>query len=286
MKRILAILMVMVLMMTALTACGGDKGGDNDKGNDKGGNTTAAAGNNEGGNEGGNQGGGDKVDLYTLVKNATEKTLAAKSYDAKVKLVMDGDIMGQKSKIEGDLAVKMNDGKISIAGAATSTAFGQTESNEVEYFFDGSYAYMSMYGEGYKMACTAEEFSKEYGSATEQIVVLPQSLFAGLSGDGSNVVVTMDEATCESLFGDDVIELCYDIVGNDLNQVTTKDAKVTLSVKGDYLASYKVEFTCEMGLTDKAVYVYSQETTFVSVGAAVTVTGPNGYENFYLMDEY
>lgn len=286
MKRILAILMVMVLMMTALTACGGDKGGDNDKGNDKGGNTTAAAGNNEGGNEGGNQGGGDKVDLYTLVKNATEKTLAAKSYDAKVKLTMDGDIMGYESDTVADLVIKMNDGNIRITGTATSSMYGQTETADVDYFFDGSYAYMSMYGEGYKSPCTAEMFARDYGTATEQIVVLPQSLFAGLSGDGSNVVVTMDEATCESLFGDDVIELCYDIVGNDLNQVTTKDAKVTLSVKDGVLASYKVEFTCEMGLTDKAVYVYSQETTFVSVGAAVTVTGPEGYENFYLMDEH
>ena len=51
----------------------------------------------------------------------------------------------------------------------------------------------------------------------------------------------MDEATAEQLFGDDIAALCSDIVGDDLTQVTTKDAKVTLSIKNGVLVSYNGE---------------------------------------------
>ena len=79
MKRILAILMVMVLLCGAclLTACGVSVGKDN-------GNTNATLG---GGND-------EPVDLYTVVKDATEKTLAATAYEAKSVFVMDTDMFG------------------------------------------------------------------------------------------------------------------------------------------------------------------------------------------------
>ena len=137
------------------------------------------------------------------------------------------------------------------------------------------------------MPMTLEEFEEEAGSATEHIAELPKALFEGLSGDGSNLVIPMDEATAEQLFGDDIAALCSDIVGDDLTQVTTKDAKVTLSIKNGVLVSYKTEYVCEMGSGDeKAVYTFSQTSEFSNIGGAVTVTPIEGCENFPPMDEY
>ena len=279
MKRFLAILLAMILMMTALTACGGDKDESKDKGSDKGTSTTA-------GNEGGNEG-GDKVDLYTLVKNATNQILTATSYEANIDLTMAADIMNTKMSTTADLVAKRSDNKISLTGKMTVDAFGAQEETDYSYYFDGSNMYTVMYEQGFKMPMTLEEFEEEAGSANEHIAELPKALFEGLSGDGSNLVIPMDEATAEQLFGDDIAALCSDIVGDDLTQVTTKDAKVTLSIKNGVLVSYKTEYVCEMGSGDeKAVYTFSQASEFISIGNAVTVTPIEGCENFPLMDEY
>lgn len=286
MKRFLTVLLAMLLMMTALTACGGDKNGDKDKGSDKGTSTTAA-GNNEDGNNTSNEGGNNQTDLYTLVKNATDHVLSASSYEANIDLSIVADIMGNKMSTTADLVTKKGGGRVRLSGKAAMDAFGTKEEADYDYYFDGSYMYTVMYDQGFKMPMTLEEFEEDAGSATEHIAVLPQSLFEGLSGDGSNVVITMDEATAEQLYGDDIIAMCSDIVGEDLNQVTTKDAKVTLSIKNGVLVSYKTEYVCEMGSgTETAVYTFSQTSEFSSIGGAVAVTPIEGCEDFPLMDEY
>ena len=282
MKRFLAILLVMLMLCGTclLTACGGS-GDDTDK--DSGTNATTG-GNTDGGNK--DDATQEKADLYTIVNNAITKMDTATSFEANMVLTMDGTVMGMENDIDSDLVIKANNDKMSVAGTVKANAYGSEIETDMEYYFDGSYVYMQMYGEGYKMPCSLDEFESEYSGTDELFTDLPKELFEGLEGDGSNVVLTLDEAACEELFGDTITELCYDIVGEDLTQVAVKNAKITLSVKDGYLSTFNLEFTCEMGSGDAtATYVYKQDCTFTNIGGDVTVTPPEGYEDFMLMDE-
>ena len=294
MKRLLAILMVLALLVSAclLTACGDDSGDKDDK-KDKTSTTAAADGEDKPADDGENKPAddnkpADKADLYTIVKNAMDKTDAYTSGEMHTTATITGDVMGNQIGMDTTWVLKMNGDKLSLAGNVKSTEYGETMDVDVECYFDGSYIYILTMDMGYKMPCTAEEFAEEYAADTEVMFTdLPKALFEGLEGDGTTVVLTLDEATCEQLFGDIITELCYDIVGEDLNQVTTTGGKVTLSVQNDVLASYKMEFTCTMGSgSATATYTYVQTIELVNMGGNVTVTPMEGYEDFALMDEY
>lgn len=291
MKRFLAFLMVLALLMSLclLTACGdgddkkddkkestsetGDKdGGDGDKdGND---------GDKDG--DGDNDSGDNKADLYTIVKNAMDKTNAATSTEAKMTYTLAQDLMGMKSESSAELTMQVNGSEIGITGTVAA------EGTEIpcEYYYDGEYLYMSMYGEGYKMAASLEEFEQQAGGTSEFLVDLPKELFDNASGDAGNLVLTLDEAAAESLFHDAIAEVVADVVGDDLSQTTTKDAKITLSVKDGYLAKFRLEFTTEIVAgSDKVTYDYDVALEFIKY-SGVTVTPMEGYENFYEIDGY
>ena len=264
MKRLTAILMVMVLLygMCLLSACGG--GGVVPSPNDE-------ASNND-----------QPVDLYTVVKEATEKTLAATSYEAKMVYVVDTDMFGTQMKTTADLVLTYNGEEIGVDGKSVIEMADSKTEMPCRYYYDGEYLYMTMLGEGYKIAATEEDFVEEVGSFNEYITVLPEDLFEGITGDAENVVLTLDETTLKNLYG----EALGEEIGEDLSDITVKDGKITLSVKDGYLSTFNVSFTCEVGMgeEDAVTYVFSQETTFTQYGD-VTVTPMEGYEDFEEMDD-
>ena len=288
-KHILCALLI-VCVVCLLTACGdgddkkddkkestsetGDKDGDDgDKDGDDG------KGEGDGGD---NDGGSNEADLYTIVKNAMDKTNAATSTEAKMTYTLAQDLMGMKSESSAELTMQVNGSEIGITGTIVA------EGTEIpcEYYYDGKYLYMSMYGEGYKMAASLEEFEQQAGGTSEFLVDLPKELFDNASGDAGNLVLTLDEATAENLFHDAIAEVVADVVGDDLSQTTTKDAKITLSVKDGYLAKFRLEFTTEIVAgSDKVTYDYDVALEFIKY-SGVTVTPMEGYENFYEIDGF
>lgn len=258
MKRILAILMAMVLLCGAclLTACSGNDSKDDGKKD-------------------------EPVDLYTVVKNATEKTLAATSYEAKSVFVMDTDVFGTQMKTTADLVMKYNGKEVGAEGKSIVEMAGSKTETPCEYYYDGEYLYMTMLGEGYKIAATDEDFAEEVGNSSEYITVLPKELFEGVTGTADHIELTVDDATLKNLYG----EAIGDMVGEDLSKITTKGGKITLSVKDGYLATFNMEYTCDIviGEEDPVTYAFSQTTEFVRYGD-VTVTPMEGYEDFEEMD--
>lgn len=261
MKRILAILMAMVLLCGAclLTACG-DQSGDNGKKD-------------------------EPVDLYTVVKDATEKTLAATAYEAKSVFVMDTDMFGTQMKTTADLVMKYNGKEVGVEGKSIVEMAGSKTETPCEYYYDGAYLYMTMLGEGYKIAATEEDFAEEVGNSGAYITVLPKELFEGVTGTADHIELTVDDATLKNLYGEAIGELIGEEI-DDLPDVTTKDGKITISVKDGYLAAFNVEYACEivMGEEDPVTYALSQTTEFVRYGD-VTVTPMEGYEDFEEMDD-
>ena len=258
MKKWLSMIMVLALLV-CLTACGENAATNTDDGKKD-----------------------EPVDLYTVVKEATEKTLAATSYEAKMVYVVDTDMFGTQMKTTADLVLTYNGEEIGVDGKSVIEMADSKTEMPCRYYYDGEYLYMTMLGEGYKIAATEEDFVEEVGSFNEYIVVLPEELFEGITGDAENVVLTLDETALKNLYG----EALGEEIGEDLSDITVKDGKITLSVKDGYLSTFNVSFTCEitMGEEDTVTYACSQATTFTKYGD-VTVTPMEGYEDFEEMDD-
>ena len=266
MKRFLAILTAMVLLCGTclLTACGVSVGKDNN----------------------GDDGKKDEpVGLYTVVKEATEKTLAATAYEAKSVFVMDTEMFGTKMNTTSDLVFTCNGKEVGVDGKSVVEMMGSKTETPCRYYYDGEWLYMTMLGENYKMLVTDEEFKSQAGHPGEYIAVLPEALFEGITGTADNIELTVDDATMKSLYGKAIGDHVGEEV-DDLSQITIKDGKITLSVKDGYLATFNVAYTCEitMGEEDTVTYACSQATTFTKYGD-VTVTPMEGYEDFEEMDD-
>ena len=266
MKRFLALLMAMVLLCGTclLTACGVSVGKDDN----------------------GDDGKKDEpVDLYTVVKEATEKTLAATSYEAKSVCVLDTEMFGTKMNTTSDLVFTCNGKEVGVDGKSVVEMMGSKTETPCRFYYNGEYLYMTMLGEGYKMLLTDEEFKSQAGHPGEYIVVLPEALFEGVTGTADNVELTVDDATMKSLYGKAIGDHIGEEI-DDLSNITIKDGKITLSVKDGYLAAFNVAYTCEitMGEEDTVTYACSQATTFTKYGD-VTVTPMEGYEDFEEMDD-
>ena len=197
------------------------------------------------------------------------------------KIVLDGNA-GEKEGWERAPVYKLDTYFNTSSYDPLHSATPEDKQAEVRFATDGEYLYMTMLGEGYKIAATEEDFVEEVGSFNEYIVVLPEELFEGITGDAENVVLTLDETALKNLYG----EALGEEIGEDLSDITVKDGKITLSVKDGYLSTFNVSFTCEidMGEEDTVTYVFSQETTFTQYGD-VTVTPMEGYEDFEEMDD-
>ena len=248
------------LMMTLLlTACGGNGGKDDNK-ND------------------------EPVDLYTVVKEATEKTLAATSYEAKSVFVMDTDMFDMQMKTTAEMTFLCNGKEVGVDGKSVVEMMGSKTETPLQFYYNGEYLYMTMLGEGYKMAATDEDFAEEVGNSDAYIAVLPKELFEGVTGTADHIELTVDDATMKNLYSKAIGEAIGEEM-DDLSNITIKDGKITLSVKDGYLATFNVAYTCEiaMGEEDTVTYACSQTTEFVRYGD-VTVTPMEGYEDFEEMD--
>lgn len=287
MKKLTALVLVLCIMLSAfaLTACdekptsGGNAGGGNNN------QTSNNTGNSE--NSGTTEG-----SVYDIVSAAMAKTLQAKSYEVKLDTLKKTDLMGYKYEdtIQGNLkATALDTAKPEAYFSGKATVQGYDF--EQDYYYDGEWKYFDMSEDGgYKSKVSYEEFADEMGAPETVMVTLPEALFANAESkkndDGSlTVTLTVDEATMETLYKDAITAVVYDVVGNDLNQATTKDAVIVVTVADGYIKDYKVSFVCEISAgSDKVTYDVSDAVTYVSCDQAVTITPPANLDNFYELD--
>lgn len=222
-----------------------------------------------------------EASLYETVDAAIKNTLAATSLEAKVRIDKTDDIMGNKSSSWRDVVVKTSGSNISVEGKKYEYDY----ESDLKYYYDGSWMYFDMYGERYKRQVDLVEFSTEAGGVAGAIVVIPEAAFANATENNGTVEIALDEATVETLYYDTIVGLVTDIVGNDLSQTTTKDAKITLTINNGYIADYTLSLTTEIVVgNDRAAYTFDQTLNLSNVGGAVSVQFPNGYQNFNELD--
>ena len=216
----LALALCIILSAFALVACGDKTPADN-------GDKTPSANN---GDKTPSSNNGDKNDttegsVYEIVAAAIEKTLKAKSFEAKLTASQKMDLMGNKteSKAEGTVkatAVDTDKPQASFEGKATVEGYEMKQS----FYYDGQWKYFGDEESGrYKSQVSYEEFAKEIGAPEDVIVALPEAIFSAAqsknNADGSlTVTLTVDETNMETLYKDTIIAVVQDVVGQDLNQ--------------------------------------------------------------------
>lgn len=284
MKKITALSLALVLILSALSlsACGDKTPADNGAGNASNGAASEPAANNS------------EESVYATVAKAIENTLKAKSYDADIDTLLKTDLMGTKSENSADVNIKataLDTDKPKALATGKRTMEGYNA--DLNEYFDGEWRYFGNAEMGtYKSICSFAEFAKEVGAPQSIVVSLPESLFKGVEGkknsDGSlTVTLTADEATMETLYKDAIVAVVRDVVGEDLNQATTKNGTIVVTVADGYVKEFKVSFVSEIiAGSDKVTYDSSNSVAFISCGKDVAVTAPANLDNYYEMDQY
>lgn len=269
MKKLIALLLAAFMLVGTLALVGCDK--DNDPAG------TPNSGNNS-------------TDLYTLVTTALKKTTDATSYSGSIKQVVTENVMGHSTEVRADYTIKASladPAKPLIGMEGNMVMSGETV--PYVYYFDGEWMYYSMYGEGYKMQSSLEQFEKDAGGIDSLFTDLPKALFDGMTatteGNTTKVTLTADSDTFKNMYTKLITDMFTDVLGENITPVVVTDVMIAVSVANGYVMGYDLSFvgTYTIG-SDSISYSYSQAVNFDSVDKEVTVTPPEGYENFMELD--
>ena len=274
MKRIIAFLLAVVMLVGMMALVGCDKDNEN-----------PGSGNNP--NTDNNQ--NNVTDVYALVTAAMKKTMDAKSYIGAIKQTVTENLMGNTSTVKADYTLKASlgdpakplmglDGEIEMEG----------EKMPYTYYFDGAWMYYVMYGEGFKAQATMEEFKEDAGGIDSLFTDLPKAIFDGVTakteGNTTKVELTADSETIKAMYTELITDMFYDVVGDIITPVVVSDVKIVVSVADGYVMGYDLSFKSSYTIgSDSVSYDYSQSVVFESIDKAVTITPPDGYENFMEM---
>ena len=158
---------------------------------------------------------------------------------------------------------------------------------ETESYMDGEYVYVVTDGEGYKT--TLEEAEGEYDYSeelNENFQKLPEDLLKDIElvkgEDGSySVTVNIPNETFKEIYGDLLDEVSEASLGEVFDGLTISDCVVTVTVKDDYATNYDLSFKMVMEVEGMEVTAdVTADYEIVNPGKSVTITPPQGYENF------
>lgn len=145
--------------------------------------------------------------------------------------------------------------------------------------------YQAINGEGYKIKATLEEFQNETVGTDNLLVDLPKELFDGITAttvDGvTKVELTAESEIFKKLYEDMLKQVLSDAASNKDIAMEVDDARIAIAVADGYLKSYDLSFkvTCTLG-DEYAIYDLNMGIIYDSVNEKLTVTPPEGYENF------
>lgn len=234
-----------------------------------------------------------KVDTYTMVDGAMAKTSALDEYSAtleiKISMTTDGFSMDIPMKAEV-VAKDVKTTSPKVFTKITTSAFGFSVENTA-YLEDGWF-YIVDGTDSYKIS--AEDSMDEYdylGDIEDMYVVYTEDMFEGVTpvddgNGGKKIEFTVTAEQFSVLFEDMIEEIAGagssdgeapDIdIGVDLGQIG-----ISMTIKDDYITEYAIKFALTMteeGVTSSISA--DMKLTYSAPGAPVTITPPEGYQNF------
>ena len=226
-----------------------------------------------------------------LFNGAIEKTAKLDSMDAVMEITMDMTANGQTITIPMTYTILSQgltgDSPVSLLGATISMSSGDYSYDmEMQIYTEGDWAYVSADGLNYKMKM--EDLQGETGVSDQSDAMmqkLSEDLFKDVTpvknSDGSQTVtVSIPTEQFADLF-DEMIDSMTSNAGVAVDDLTISNAQAVITVKDGYVTTYKISFT--MGMTVEGVQIETNANasiTYNDPGKQVTVTPPEGYQNF------
>lgn len=242
----------------------------------------------------GNENAPDKVkekSTFEVISDALKKTENLESMAAEMKMEMNMAAEGMTMSIPMTIKLKGKDMKTDnpvISMVVSMTMLGQ--SIDIEMYQEGQWAYMVMGDMKYK--ANAKDMESEYDyteSVDEMLQQIPEELLKDVelvkAEDGSQSVTIPFPADKFAEIYDDFIESVNSETEVDVGEMKITDSVVKLTIANGYVSVYDVAFTMEMTVEGVTSSTEAKVTlTYENPGQEVTITPPEGYQEFEEID--
>ncbi len=223
-----------------------------------------------------------------IINEAIENTSKLTEYEAKMDITMDMAMSGMTINLPMNTVMKIKDAdKENPIISATTTTSMLGQSMTIETYMDSEYVYIVEDGDGYKISVDTAMDDYDYTSDVEEMLKkLPADLLADMEltekDDGSvGVSITLPDETFKDVFGDLIESMNEAAEGDVIDDLKVADCNVSVFVKDDYISTYEISFNMEMSMMGiKADTAITVKMELVNPGEAVTITPPEGYQNF------
>ncbi len=227
----------------------------------------------------------NKKTLADVISEAIENTQKLDSYAADLEMNMKMDMQGVSMDVPMTISLEV-EGQTTespkLKGSISMTMLEQTVTTDM--YSDGEWTYMVLMGQGMKMK--SEEADSDYAeTANMMLKQLPQSVFVDKefteNADGSLTFTTdLSSEMFNEIFSEFANEMIASNLGEEGAEVEFGDAKITITVADGYIKEYVMEYTMAMDVQGVAADVAVVTSLNYTKYSGVTVTFPEGYENF------
>jgi hypothetical protein len=228
---------------------------------------------------------------FEIINEALEKTANLESMAAEMKMEMTMAAEGMTMLIPMTMKLKAKDMKSEspvISMVVSMTMLGQDI--DVELYQEGQWAYMVMGDMKYKTDAKDMEGEYDYAeSADDMLQQIPEELLKDAelvkAEDGSqSVTISFPEEKFAEIY-DDFIESVNSDTEVDVGVMKIADPVVKITMSNGYITVYDIAFTMEMTVEGVTSSTEVKATlTYEDPGQEVTITPPEGYQEFEEMD--
>lgn len=232
----------------------------------------------------------EKITAYALVAGAMAKTSALDSIDGEMTMNMNMSTMGVTMEVPVTTTIKAAglQGENPVMSMDMTMSILETEVT-ANIYAENEYFYITMLGQSMKMK--AGELTEEYdvlSDLKDTMQLPPEDLLKDVeivtNEDGTRTVsLDIPDETFAEIYKD-LLESTEESAasGSAVSDVTVANAKTEITVDANgYIAVYKLEFDMSMKVEGETIAIQTDATVkYNAPGNAVTVTPPEGYQDF------
>lgn len=230
---------------------------------------------------------------FEIINEAVQKTEDLESMAAQMKMEMNMAAEGMTISVPMTIKLKAKDMKSDdpvISMVVSMSMLGQNI--DIELYQEDQWAYMVMGDMKYKTSAKDMESEYDYAeSADDMLQKIPEELLKDVqlvkAEDGSqSVTIAFPEEKFAEIYDDFIESVKSDDTEADIGEVKISDAVVKITIANGYVTVYDLAFTMEVTVEGVSSSTEVKATlTFEDPGQEVTITPPEGYQEFEEMDE-
>lgn len=222
--------------------------------------------------------------VYETVTDAINKTSSLDSMDAVMEMKIDMTVQGVSVSLPIKYEMQASQAQSESPKMRIVMTMGTEE--YMDMYLEGEWAYITSSGTSFKAKQSDMDSNMDTNSNTDQFLqLLPEDLINDTqftsNNDGSKTLtVSVDGEQFSDLYND-IIESLSTSVGSIDASVEISDAVVSITIKDGYITKYEMTFKMALevsGTTAEASA--SASIVYNNPGQDVTVTAPEGYQNF------